>query len=196
MVLHPSPAIDRAHLHIAYFLAEFGTRPGQALGSLGHLFRYYLPLISSDGFHRQHKWTLPSPTTPAVFAVDALAHCLFGTANADSLSVRRSFDLYGLAIQSMSARMTEMKRAGSDFYHLSDEDWQHFAFFCLVMAFWEVCSPSSINPWPLGTHPSHPSHPSVIEPSNIPFIQKMKMSPASRTLIVRSYPRRSDAFFP
>lgn len=54
--------------------------------------------------------------------------------------------MYGRALQSMSARMTEMKRAGSDFPYMSDEDWQHFAFFCLVMAFWEIkMSPASSN---------------------------------------------------
>lgn len=146
LALYPSPAIDRTGPHIAYFLASFGTRPCQALGSLGHLFRYYLPMVSSNDLQEQSKWSLSSPTTPAVFALDALAYCHFGTANADSISVRRSLDMYGRALKSMSARLAEMKREGSDFYHMSDEDWQHFAFFCLIMAFWEVWSPSSIKP--------------------------------------------------
>ncbi|KAJ3526805.1 hypothetical protein NM208_g11011 [Fusarium decemcellulare] len=146
LALYSSPDIDRTNLHIAYFLASFGTRPCQALGSLGHLFRYYLTMISSNNLHQRHQESLSSPTTPVLYAVDALAYCHFGTANADSASVRRSFDMYGMALQSMSARTTRMNRAGSDFYHISDQDWQHFAFFCLVMAFWEMkMSPASRN---------------------------------------------------
>lgn len=91
LVFYPSPAIDRSHLHIAFFLASF-----QALGSIGHLFRHYLPLVSSNVLD-VHKGSL-SPSTPVVFAVDALAHSHFGTANADPVSVRRS---YGMALQSM-----------------------------------------------------------------------------------------------
>lgn len=134
LVFYPSPAIDRSHLHIAFFQASFGTRPFQALGSIGHLFRHYLPLVSSNLLDTS------SPSTPVLFAVDALAYSHFGTANADSVSVQRSFVSYGMALQSMSVRLTEMKRADSDFHDISEEDWQHLAFFCLVMAFCEVCS--------------------------------------------------------
>lgn len=139
--------MDRSQLHIAYFLASFGTRPGLALGSLIHLFRYYLPNVSSTGFPRPHDPSSWSPTTPVVFAVDALAYCHFGTANADCVAVQRSFQMYGLAVQSMSLRLREMIRTGSNFDNISDEDWQHSAFFCLVMAFWEVCSDSSWTPF-------------------------------------------------
>lgn len=137
LVLCPSLPMDRTHLHIAYFMASFGTRPSQALGSLGSLFRHYLSLVSSSNSHQQSDYL--SSATPVVFAVDALAYCHFGTANADSVSVRRSFHMYGIALQSMSAKLAEMNRAGSDLGHIADQDWQHFAFFCLVMAFWEVC---------------------------------------------------------
>lgn len=138
VVLFPNPTIDRSHLHINFFLASFGTRPFQALGSIGHLFRHYLPLVSSN-LLGGYECSL-SPSRPVVFAVDALAHSHFGTANADSVSVRRSFQSYGMALHSMSVRLTEMRRAGYDFHNITEEDWQHFAFFCLVMAFWEVCS--------------------------------------------------------
>lgn len=137
LVLYPNPAIDRSHLHTAFFLSSFGTRPFQALGSISHLFRHYLPLVPSnvsDG----HKRSL-SPSTPVVFAVDALAYSHFGTANSDPVSVRRSFRSYGMALQYMSAKLTEMKSEGSSLHNISEEDWQHFAFFCLVMAFCEVC---------------------------------------------------------
>lgn len=138
LVLCPSLTIDRSHLHIAFFLASFGTRPFQSLNAIGHLFRHYLHLVSSnvlDGSNRSL-----SPSTPVVFAVDALAYSYFGTANVDPVSVRRSFHSYGIALQSMSARLTEMKRVDSGFHDIAEDDWQHFAFFCLVMAFWEVCS--------------------------------------------------------
>lgn len=141
LVFYLSPAIDRSHLHIAFFLASFGTQPFQALSSIGHLFRHYLPLVSSNVLDG-HECSL-SPSTPVVFAVDALAHSHFGTANADPVSVRRSFHSYGMALQSMSVRLTEMKRGDSDLHNISEEDWQHFAFFCLVMAFCEVCSTCS-----------------------------------------------------
>ena len=136
-LFYSSLALDRSHLHIAYFLASFGTRPGepsQALGSLGHLFRHYLPLVSSN----THDGSF-SPITPVVFAVDALACSYFGAANVDPVSVRQSFHSYGMALQSMSVRLTQMKRVDSSFHALSEEEWQHFAFFCLVMAFCEVC---------------------------------------------------------
>jgi hypothetical protein len=139
-VFYSNPALDRSYLHIAYFLASFGTRPSQALGSLGHLFRHYLPLVSSN----THDGSL-SPSTPVVFAVDALACSYFGAANVDPVSVRRSFHSYGMALQSMSVRLTQMKRVDSSFHAISEEEWQHFAFFCLVMAFCEVClTPSAI----------------------------------------------------
>ena len=138
LVLYPSPTIDRSHLHIAFFLGSFGTRPFQALGALGHLFRHYFPLVSSNESGSQ-TWSM-SPSTPVVFAVDALAYSHFGTANADPVAVRQGFRSYGMALQSMSVRLAEMKRADSDFHDISEEDWQHFAFFCLVMAFWEVRS--------------------------------------------------------
>jgi hypothetical protein len=136
LVFYQSPSIDRSHLHLPFFLASFGTRPSQALGAIGHLFRHYLPLVSSgvlDG--RQSSL---SPITPVVFAVDALAHSYFGKANADPVSVRRSFHSYGMALQSMSVRLTAMNCADSDLHDIPEEDWQHLTFFCLVMAFWEV----------------------------------------------------------
>ncbi|KAF4470576.1 hypothetical protein FALBO_2512 [Fusarium albosuccineum] len=103
-------------------------------------------MISSNNLHQRHQESFSSPTTPVLYAVDALAYCHFGTANADSASVRRSFHMYGMALRSMSARTTRINRAGSDFYHISDQDWQHFAFFCLVTAFWEMkMSPASRN---------------------------------------------------
>jgi hypothetical protein len=146
LVFYPGLAIDRSHLHIAFSLASFGTRPFQALGSISHLFRYYLPLISSNVLDG-HKCS-SSSSTPVVFAVDALAYSHFGTANADPMSVRRSFYSYGMALQFMSVRLTEMKRGDSGFHNISEEDWQHFAFFCLVMAFYEVCPCRALSPLP------------------------------------------------
>lgn len=159
LVLYPNPAMGRSHLHIAYFLASFGTRPCQSLSALGDLFLYYLPMVSSDTSHDRRECSSLSPTAPVVLAVDALAYCHFGTANADYVSVQRSFHIYGMALQCMSARLAEMTHAGSNFANISDEDWQHFAFFCLVMAFWEVCSP-----WlstPAAGHSLHWSHSNI-----------------------------------
>lgn len=128
--------LDRSHLHIAAFLNSFGSRPFQSLDSLGNLFRRYLPLVSS---HIYSTHQLPfSTTTPVLLAVDALAYCHFGRANADPASVRRSFDAYGIAVQSMSATLARMEYATVSFGSMSEEDWGHVAFFCLVMAFWEV----------------------------------------------------------
>ena len=137
LVLYPNLVLDRSDLHVAFFLASFGTRPSQTLAPLGNLFRHYLSLISSTVLDA-HECS-SSPSTPVVFAVDALAHSHFGTANADSVSVHRSFRSYGMALQSMSRRLAKIKRADSDLHKISEEDWQHLAFFCIVMAFWEVC---------------------------------------------------------
>jgi hypothetical protein len=142
LALCRSPATDRSQLNVPYFVASFGTQPCQALGALRTLFQHYFPMVSSRVFHSQESSLLP--TTPVVLAVDALAYGHFGTANTDPLSVRQSFQMYGRALQSMSAKVARMKRTGSGFQDLSDDDWQHFAFFCIVMAFWEVSYPSSL----------------------------------------------------
>lgn len=40
----------------------------------------------------------------------------------------------------MSTKIDELQAAHSGFHHLSEEEWQHMAFYCMVMAFWEVIS--------------------------------------------------------
>lgn len=175
LILCPNPTMDQSHLHIAFFLASFGTQPSQALGSIGHLFRHYLPLISSDLID-SHRCSL-ARSTPVVFAVHALAHSHFGMAHTNPVSVRQGFQSYGMAPKSMSAILAEMKRTDSDLHGISEEDWQYLAFFCLVMAFWGVCSRRSPKPSPLS--------PALLRATITPHInltidQKMKMSPESR----------------
>lgn len=137
-VFYTSPAIDRSHLHTAFFLASFGSRPFQAPAFIVDVFRHYFSLVSFNELDGPRNSS--SSSTPVVFAVDALAQAHFGMANADAVSVRRSFHTYGMALHAMSVRLAELKRIDSEVYDISEEDWQHLAFFCLVMMFWEVCS--------------------------------------------------------
>lgn len=52
LVLYPRPAMDRSHLHIAFFLASFGTRPFQS----SRLHRPSLPPLPPLGFlHRTRR---------------------------------------------------------------------------------------------------------------------------------------------
>ncbi|KAH6880656.1 hypothetical protein B0T10DRAFT_581188 [Thelonectria olida] len=138
LVLYASPAVGRSHLHIAFFMASFGPRPFQAPVFIVDIFRHYFSLVSPHE-HDDPKDS-PSPSRPVILAVDALAYAHFGMANADAVSVRRSYQTYGMALHAMSVRLAELKRADSDFEGISEEDWQHLSVFCLVMMFWEVCS--------------------------------------------------------
>ncbi|KAF7547529.1 hypothetical protein G7Z17_g7680 [Cylindrodendrum hubeiense] len=143
-VFYTSLAIDRSQLHIAFFLASFGPRPFQAPTFIVDVFRHYFSLVSSNELDGPEDSS--SLTTPVIFAVDALAQAYFGMANADVVSVQRSFHTYGRAIHAMSVRLAELKRGDSDCYDISEENWQHFVFFCLVMMFWELkMSPASRN---------------------------------------------------
>ncbi|KAH8649253.1 hypothetical protein BX600DRAFT_517630 [Xylariales sp. PMI_506] len=144
LVLYANPIVDRSHLHSAFFLASFGARQFQAPTFIIGVFRHYFSLASSNVLDdAKHS---PSPSTPVVLAVNALAQGHFGTANADTVSVRQSFHSYSMALHVMSVRLSELKKLYSDFHDLPEEDWQHLAFFCLVMMFWELkMSPGSSN---------------------------------------------------
>lgn len=76
--------------------------------------------------------------TPAILAADALAQGHFGTVSNDSVSLQESFRKYGMAQRSMAAVLAELQHRSLGFECLSEDDWQHLAFFCIAMAFWEV----------------------------------------------------------
>ncbi|KAJ6789494.1 hypothetical protein PWT90_00295 [Aphanocladium album] len=129
-------AADFSKIHISAFLTSFGSRPSQKLGSLSYLFRQYLPSATYSQYN-PHQLPLNS-TTPVILAVDALACCHFGMTNADTALIQRGCEIYGMALQSMSAMLAGMDFADVNFQSISEEDWGHVAFFCLVMTFWEM----------------------------------------------------------
>ncbi|CAH0026991.1 unnamed protein product [Clonostachys rhizophaga] len=130
--LRRSPSIDRSQLHTSFFLAEFAEQLLPSSHFIADLFRSYFSISSSTSSDQQPL------STSAVQAVDALAQGYFGRANGDLVSVKKSFDTYGVALRSMSTKIDELQAAHSGFHHLSEEEWQHMAFYCMVMAFWET----------------------------------------------------------
>lgn len=80
-----------------------------------------------------------SSSDPVVFAVHALAEARFGRFNADLVATQQSFNKYGMALRGMSTKLEEFKYTESGFQALTEDDWQHLSFFCIVMACWEVC---------------------------------------------------------
>uniref|UniRef100_A0A0B7KCE8 Zn(2)-C6 fungal-type domain-containing protein n=1 Tax=Bionectria ochroleuca TaxID=29856 RepID=A0A0B7KCE8_BIOOC len=138
--LQRSPSIDRSQLHTSFFLAEFAEQLLPSSHFIADLFRSYFSLSSSTSSEHQPL------STSAAQAVDALAQGYFGRANGDLVSIKKSFDTYGVALRSMSTKIAELQAAHSGFHHLSEEEWQHMAFYCMVMAFWELkMSPSTDN---------------------------------------------------
>lgn len=134
--LYSIPAIDRSDLHVGFFLKSLGKQPTQTYSFIGDIFRQY---ISQPTYLRTGSSRSPIiPSDPTLFAIDALTQGHFGTVHADSVSVRQSFQSYGKALRSMSTKLTQMKHQQIDMPNLSEDDWQHFAFFCIVMAMWEV----------------------------------------------------------
>lgn len=136
-------AASFSKIHISAFLTSFGSRPSQKLGSLSYLFRQHLPSASISQYSPQ-KLQFNS-ITPVILAVDALVSCHFGMANADTALIQRGCEVYGRALQSMSAMLAGTDFADVDFQSISEEDWGQIAFFCLVMTFWEVSTRSPLS---------------------------------------------------
>ncbi|KAF1827592.1 uncharacterized protein K489DRAFT_21621 [Dissoconium aciculare CBS 342.82] len=132
----PTPSsLRQSQVHIAFFLSSFDDQPFQSLSSIGGLIKHYL---SSGSLDRSKPFENDdSPDTPVRLAIDALALGHFGAARSDQASTRRSFQQYGLALRSMSLRLQNMS-ASDRTSDVSEEHWQHLAFFSLVMTFWEV----------------------------------------------------------
>ncbi|KAJ3495304.1 hypothetical protein NLG97_g3491 [Lecanicillium saksenae] len=129
-------AASFSKIHISAFLTSFGSRPSQKLGSLGYLFRQYLPSASLSQYSPQQ--VAFNSTTPVILTVDALACCHFGMANVDTALIQRGCEVYGMALKSMSRMLAGMNFADVNFQSISEADWGHIAFFCLVMTFWEM----------------------------------------------------------
>ncbi|KAJ5087927.1 hypothetical protein N7456_011543 [Penicillium angulare] len=142
-VLYTCPSIERSHLHIPFFLSSFGTQPFQA-PAIADVFHHYFCLVSSN--LRDDTTQSSSLRRPVIFAVNALAQGHFGAANTDPISVQRSLQSYTMALRSMSTQLAQLKCAGTGLRDISEDDWQHLAFFCMVMMFWElIMSPASRN---------------------------------------------------
>jgi len=103
-----------------------------------HLFRHYMSRLPSPPSYDTGAAATVLPSTPVLFAVEALAQGHFGRVNADPVSTEQSFQNYGMALRAMSAQLAELSAADSGLKNLSEENWQHIAFFCIVMMFWEV----------------------------------------------------------
>ncbi|KAJ5287113.1 hypothetical protein N7478_002799 [Penicillium angulare] len=134
-VLYICPSIERSHLHIPFFLSSFGTQPFQA-PAIADVFHHYFCLISSN--LRDGTTQTSSLRRPVIFAVDALAQGHFGAANTDPVSVQRSLQSYTMALGSMSTQLAQLKCVGPGLRDISEDNWQHLAFFCIVMMFWEI----------------------------------------------------------
>ncbi|VUC29148.1 unnamed protein product [Clonostachys rosea] len=130
--LQRSPSIDRSQLHTSFFLAEFAEHLLPSSHFIADLFRSYFSVSPSTSTEHQPL------SNSAAQAVDALAQGYFGRANGDLDSVKKSFSTYGFALRSMSVKINELQAAHSGFHHLSEDEWQHMAFYCMVMAFWET----------------------------------------------------------
>jgi len=130
--LPASPGITGSQLCIPFFLASFGKRPEQAPTYIGQLFEHYCALDEVDD--NSSNDAPSSSAIPVTYAVHALARVFFGAAHGDRLSMRKSLDSYEKALRSMSRWMTRKNLSC-----LHEDDWQHLAFFCLVMAFCEAC---------------------------------------------------------
>jgi hypothetical protein len=134
------PSLQPSQIHVAFFLSSFGDRPFQSLDSMGKLFKQYLSL----GCPSLNTLVIGNVSTsaPVNIAIDALALGHFGTTHAHQTSIRQSFQQYGFALRLMSSRLQQTNTANHASLTKSEDNWQHFAFFCLVMAFWEVlCDP-------------------------------------------------------
>ncbi|VUC20611.1 unnamed protein product [Clonostachys rosea] len=134
--LYRSPSIDRAQLSAAFFMTEFATRFITTPHFMASLFRTYFSVGSSSGII--NVGSRVSLSTPAVLAVNALAQGHFGRAKGDAVSVQQSFHNYGMALKSMSSSISALGLAGLALDSVCEENWQHFAFFCVVMTFWEL----------------------------------------------------------
>lgn len=128
--------MGRWQLYTAFFLSEFGPDLLNGPHFVLDLFRYYLSFRPPDDF-TVIKGCLSS-SDPVVFSVHALAEARFGRINADSVSTQQSFNKYGMALRGMSTKLEELKYNDSEFKALTEDEWQHFAFFCIVMACWEL----------------------------------------------------------
>ena len=133
--------MDRWQLHTAFFLSEFGGDLLNGPHFIFDLFRYYLSIRPPDN-SMAIKGCLSSSSDPVVFAVHALAEARFGRFNADLASTQQSFNKYGMALRGMSTKLEEFKYTESGLQALTEDDWQHLSFFCIVMACWEVCPPN------------------------------------------------------
>ncbi|KAH8892648.1 hypothetical protein GQ53DRAFT_840960 [Thozetella sp. PMI_491] len=135
LVLCRGPAVDRSQLYIPFFLSEFEekfTGPKFFVPLFQYYFSFQPSGVSTDSGCGQ------TAITPAAFAVDALAQGHFGMTNTDQISIQQSFRHYGMALRAMSAQLGGILNPNSELPCLSEEQWQHFVFFCLVMAFWEL----------------------------------------------------------
>ncbi|KAI0847157.1 hypothetical protein F5Y00DRAFT_122026 [Daldinia vernicosa] len=130
------PNVDRRQLYIAFFLSEFGPAVLSGPHLIFDLFYYYASIPITQTYTDTIHYL--SPSWPVVLAVHALAEARFGRANADLISTQQSVKIYGMALRSMSAKLTELHDADSGFRNLSEGDWQHLVFFCIVMACWEL----------------------------------------------------------
>uniref|UniRef100_A0A8H7NMF2 Transcription factor domain-containing protein n=1 Tax=Bionectria ochroleuca TaxID=29856 RepID=A0A8H7NMF2_BIOOC len=133
--LYRSPSIDRTQLSTAFFMTEFATNFITTPHFMASLFRTY---FSVDSYGTINAGASASLSTPAVLAVNALAQGHFGRAMGDAASVQQSFHKYGLALKSMSSSISALGADDPTLDGVCEENWQHFAFFCVVMAFWEL----------------------------------------------------------
>jgi hypothetical protein len=117
-------------------MTEFATNFITTPHFMASLFRTY---FSVDSYGTINAGASASLSTPAVLAVNALAQGHFGRAMGDAASVQQSFHKYGLALKSMSSSISALGADDPTLDGVCEENWQHFAFFCVVMAFWEVC---------------------------------------------------------
>lgn len=117
-------------------MTEFATKFITTPHFMASLFRIY---FSVDSYATINAGASASLRTPAVLAVNALAQGHFGRAMGDAASVRQSFHIYGLALKSMTSSISALGFSSLTLDGVCEENWQHFAFFCVVMAFWEVC---------------------------------------------------------
>ncbi|CAH0020483.1 unnamed protein product [Clonostachys rhizophaga] len=133
--LYRRPSIDRIQLSAAFFMTGFATKFITTPHFMASLFRIY---FSVDSYATINAGASASLRTPAVLAVNALAQGHFGRAMGDAESVEQSFHKYGLALKSMTSSISALGFSSLTLDGVCEENWQHFAFFCVVMTFWEL----------------------------------------------------------
>ncbi|KAI1394363.1 uncharacterized protein F4822DRAFT_424842 [Hypoxylon trugodes] len=135
LILSRTPSPERRQLHTVFFLSEFGADILNGPHFILDLFYRYL---STEPSLQYLAASCRLSSEPAVFAAHALAGARFGRIHSDSVSTQESIRTYGAALRAMSAKLEELKYADSGFQVPTEDNWQHLAFFCIVMACWEL----------------------------------------------------------